>query len=68
MRGDLLKRSNLIGNGIANASTQTVGDLRVLLGRLLPQREFRCDRHAIDGAQAGYDQRELPELIGAESR
>jgi hypothetical protein len=65
MRGLLLQRANLFGNRIANATAQTVGNLRVLLDRLLAQGEFRGDRRAIDGTQATYDQRELP--VGAES-
>jgi hypothetical protein len=55
MPSELLKCSNLIGDRIANTGALTVGDLWILLGGLLSQREFRCDRHAVDGAQAGYE-------------
>jgi len=66
MRSDLLQCSNLVSEWIANACTQTVSDLRVLLNRPPPQREFGSDRRAINGAQPGYDQRKLPEPLGAE--
>ena len=59
---ELLKCSNLIGDRIANTGAQTVGDLWILLGGLLSQREFRCDRHAVDGTHAGYEGK-LPEPL-----
>jgi isocitrate dehydrogenase len=55
MPTELLKCLNLIGDRIANTSAQTIGDLWILLGSLLSQREFRCDRHAVNGTQAGYE-------------
>lgn len=63
---ELLKRSNLICDRIAYSGAQTVGDFRILLCLLLPKGTFRRDRSAIDGAQSGHEQGELPPLLESE--
>jgi hypothetical protein len=52
MPADFLQCSNLIGDRIANAGTETVSDFGVLFGRLQAQGAFGRDRDAVNGTQS----------------
>jgi hypothetical protein len=61
--GKVFQGPDLLGNGIADSATKTVGNLRILFSCLLTQCELRRYGGAIYHAQAKGEERKLTQTL-----